>query len=120
MGCQGWNLLKIMATSDGVHHGVIFILLFPLLPPDGAHRGDELPWMESSEELGYLGLDPLCSHLHDAISIGLPPGRVYRSDGPRWMESRLKPRTVAMDEMGVYTIYIVIVRFIIIGSHFLI
>ncbi len=76
--------------------------------------------MESSEELGYLGLDPLCSHLHDAISIGLPPGRVYRSDGPRWMESRLKPRTVAMDEMGVYTIYIVIVRFIIIGSHFLI
>jgi hypothetical protein len=103
MGFQGWNLLKIMATSDGVHHGVIFILLFPLLPPAGAHRGDELP----------------CD-LHDAISIGLPPDRVYRSDGPRWIESRLKPRTVAMDEMGVYTIYIVIVHFIIIGSHFLI
>jgi hypothetical protein len=33
-------------------HGVVSIGL----PPDGAHRGHEPPWMESSEKLGYLTL----------------------------------------------------------------
>jgi hypothetical protein len=52
--------------------------------------------------LGYLRRNPLCSHLHAAVSIGLPPeGR----DGPPWMESRLKPRTAVMDGICICRTY---------------
>jgi hypothetical protein len=27
-GYPGWNLLKSWATSDGIHNGVIYVLLF--------------------------------------------------------------------------------------------
>ncbi len=54
----------------------------------GLHRDTEqLPWIESTEELGYLGWSPHCSHLHAAVSIGLPPDGAHRGDELLWMES---------------------------------
>jgi hypothetical protein len=51
--------------------------------------------MEPSEEMSCLGWNPLkswatsdgplCSHLHAAVSIRLPPDGVYRGDEPPWM-----------------------------------
>jgi hypothetical protein len=61
--------------------------------------------MESTEELGYLGRNPLYSHLHAAVLIGLPPDGVSGGDGLPWLESRLKPKTAAMDRMGIWRTY---------------
>jgi hypothetical protein len=45
-------------------------------------------------------MDLPCSHLQAAVSTGLPADGAYREDGPSWMESRLRPRTAAMDGLG--------------------
>jgi hypothetical protein len=48
--------------------------------------------LESTEELGYLGLHPHCSHLHAAVSIRLPPDGIYKGDGV--------PRMKPIEELG--------------------
>jgi hypothetical protein len=88
-GYPGWNLLKSWTTLDEVHTTVIYILLLPL----------GYPWMEPTEEVDYFGRNLLCSHLHAAVSIGLPADGAYRGDEPFWTESRLRPGTAAMDGM---------------------
>jgi hypothetical protein len=63
--------------------------------------------MESVEKLGYPGwIHTAAAYvLHVAAYIGLSPDRSYRGDGPWWMESRLKPRTAAMDGIGIFRRY---------------
>jgi hypothetical protein len=64
-------------------------MLLPLVYPDGAHREDRPPWMAPTEKLG-------CNHL--------PPDGVFRRDrlpSLPWIESRLKPRSAAMDRIGI-------------------
>ncbi len=89
------------------------LLLFIGLPQEGAHRGDRLPWMESSEEVGYLRWKPLCSHLHAAISIGLPPDGVQTGDRPPWMQSRWNQELLPWMELSsaeyIVTVHIIII-----------
>ncbi len=95
MDYPGWNLLKSRTTSDGVHSWVIYMLLLPSC----------YPRMKPRAEMNCPGWNPLCSHLLAAVSIGLPPDGVHRGDGPLWMESRLKPRTAALDRRGICRTY---------------
>jgi hypothetical protein len=57
--------------------------------------------MEFLEKLDFLRWNPHWNYLHAAVSIDRSPDRVNRADGPPWKESRLKPRTAAMDRMGI-------------------
>jgi hypothetical protein len=64
------------------------MLLVPLgYPWDGAHRGDGLYSMESTEEQGYLRWSPQWSHLHASASIVPPLNGAHRGDELSWMES---------------------------------
>jgi hypothetical protein len=43
--------------------------------------------MESTEELGFIGQNPFCSHIYAAVSVGLPLDGAHRVDWLPWMES---------------------------------
>jgi hypothetical protein len=61
--------------------------------------------MESIEGLGHLKWNHTAAIYMLLFPLSCPPDGVYRGDGPPWMELRLKPRTAAMDGMGIYRRY---------------
>jgi hypothetical protein len=74
------------------------------------------PRMEPTEEMGYPGWNLLKSratsdgiltaaiYIYTAVPLGYTNG-ASRGDGLPWMESRLKPRTAAMDGKAICRIY---------------
>jgi hypothetical protein len=127
LGYLGWNLhhshlhaaVSIgLPLMDSTLQPSTDMLCFCWAAPGWSPQRRLLPWMESTEEQGYLRGNSHCSHLYVAVSIGLSPIRAHWGDGLPWLESRLKPRLLPQMGWGSAE-YVVTVHFTIICSHFI-